>query len=76
MKVNPNPDGCVPGDLTHKDGVADWQPLTNRQAVNFRRHTGKKLAPDSILVRKGSLIFEVGDADLALCVYAHTFTFD
>jgi hypothetical protein len=61
----------MPGDTTDKALVANWDKMTDRAAVAFKRHVGLKVV-EGQLVRQGSLIFEVGDAELALCRYNHT----
>lgn len=63
---------CAPGDTVERRHVADWPKMTDKSAVAFRKFTGTRLSPGTYLVRKGNHIFEVGDADLALCRYFHS----
>lgn len=66
------PETCKVGDLIDKRLLADWPPMTDLQAVNFRRWTGHKLGPDRVLVRKGKHIFQIdAHRDKAQCVYCH-----
>jgi hypothetical protein len=62
---------CFPGDTVERHHVADWPKMTNRAAVAFKMFTGIKNI-EGQLHRQGPRIFEVGDADLALCRYNHT----
>lgn len=58
---------CFLGDTVDKSAVIDWPQMSGPSAVAFRRFTGLRIS--GVLVRQGNLIFEVGDAELALCRY-------
>lgn len=75
MTFQRDPLKCVPGDTVERWHVADWPKMTDKSAVAFRKFTGTRLSPGTYLVRKGNHIFEVGDADLALCKYFHSRAF-
>jgi hypothetical protein len=63
------PEACQYRDLVDRAKVADWPHMTGKSVVAFQKFTGYRLRPGCYLVRKGNRIFEVGDSNLALCVY-------
>jgi hypothetical protein len=65
--IRQEPHKCAPGDLVPKHVLREWTYMTSRAANDFKRFTGQKIMGD--LVRRGSLIFAVSDAEHAECVY-------
>ena len=71
MLLRSRPDDCQARDCVLKTAIADWPLMTTEAASAFKRFTGQKTIQGR-LYRKGRRIFEVGDSELALCVYNHT----
>lgn len=68
------PDTIRPGDTVPRQLVAGWPKMANKAAVAFKRFCGISVV-EGQLVRQGNVIFEVGEAERALCRYNHTRSF-
>lgn len=71
ITVRSHPDECNVGDHVARAVVAHWPKMSNQSAVRFKRFIGKSTVHGQ-LHRMGNRIFEVGESDLALCVYNHS----
>lgn len=71
MVVRPEATHCRVGEYVARAKVCWWPMLTPQAAIAFKRFTGRKVVQGK-LHRMGNHIFEVGESDLAECVYNHS----